>query len=55
MVRLRVSAFILFCGLFACSLVVLYEQESQPKDLYQYNAPSIITVEELSPVRAENE
>jgi hypothetical protein len=54
MVRLRIGALILFCGLFGYSLVVLYQQESKPKDGYTIYHPSIITVEELPPVRAEN-
>jgi len=55
MVQLRIGALLLFCGLFAYSLMVLYQHESQPKDVYIIHEPSIITVEELSPMRAENE
>lgn len=55
MVQLRISALVLFCGLFAYSLVVLYQEESKPKDVHMIYEPSIITVEELLPVGAENE
>ena len=44
---MKITATIVFIGLFAYSLAVLYKQESQPKELYMIDEPSIITIEEL--------
>jgi len=46
---MRIIAMMVFIGLFAYSLAVLYQQESQPKEPYMIYEPSIITIEELEP------
>jgi hypothetical protein len=36
-------------------IVVLYSVKQEPKDDITYKQPSVITVEELPPIREENE
>ena len=55
MVRLKAIALVMFVSTFIYSLTVIYDVESQPEQQPLGFKPSIITVEELSPVRAENE